>query len=223
MPKKTKKTSKKTTVQRTVKKTKRKAAVRSTSKKKTAKKKIKKKTRSDSSSLQMAREMFPGEYIIDFNGTKAYQRVKPGTSRESAQVMAHKWLDRPEIIKEIKNLIDKRQKRTDTKADEALLECRRIALSDIIGMFKEDGSLKKITEIDENLRRAISSFKVESLNKGRGTRAQEIGTITEIKLWSKDKQIENLMKHHGLFEEDNKQRELSVTDIMAIIMGKNGS
>jgi phage terminase small subunit len=71
--------------------------------------------------------------------------------------------------------------------------------------FKADGTFKDIHDIPKDLRRAISGIEVSEVFEGKGKKRKLAGYIKKIKFWSKDKQIEVLMKHLGLFGEDNKQ------------------
>jgi phage terminase small subunit len=138
--------------------------------------------------------------------------------------MAVRWMAMPWVQAELTRITKKREERLDIKADEAMIECRRIALSDIIGMFNDNGSIRKIAEIPESIRRVMSGFEVSEIwgEDDEGNKSI-IGELKKVKLWSKDKAIDMLFKHHGLYLEDNKQKEMSVTDIMAVIMGQNGS
>lgn len=182
------------------KKTKKKAV------KKTASKKTKKKTGRKGFSLKESHKKFCQEYIIHFNGTRAHQTVSD-CSRASSEVVAIRWLKNPEIQKYLASIIAKRQERLECKADEAMIECRRIALADVADAFNEDGSIKAIHDIPLDLRRCISSIEIEDIWEGKGKNKVYVGRLVKIKFWSKDKNIEMLFKHHGLFEKDNKQNE----------------
>ncbi len=202
---KKKKTKKKTKrVMPTKTKKKKTAATRSTSKKKKTKVK---KTRSNSEPLRLQREAFCREYVIDFKPCAACMRTNPEYSMKVAAAMASRWLGRDDVSEFIAKLIKKREERLDLKADEAMIECRRIALADVADAFDEDGSIKAIHDIPLDLRRCISGLEIEDIWEGKGKDKVYIGRLVKIKFWSKDKNLEMLFKHHGLFEKDNKQVE----------------
>lgn len=150
-------------------------------------------------------KQFCREYIIDFNATRAYKKVY-NCSVKVAGANGHRLLKNAEIQKTLTHLITKRSIRTETKADDVMIECRRIALADVGEAFNPDGSLKKIKDIPIELRRAISGFEVEEIWAGKGKSKKVIGELKKVKFWSKDKNIEVLFKHLGLFEKDNKQK-----------------
>ena len=198
MPKKKKKKTKKKTVTKTAKK--------KVSKKKAVKKKRKKAGRGSAGPFELTKQHkgFCKEYIIDFNGTRAVMCVSDCT-RGSAGVMANRWLDEPKVQEYLAELISKRQERTDLKADEAMKECCRIALADVAGAFNEDGSLKAITDMPLDLRRAISGFEVLEVFEGTGKEKVYVGDLKKVKFWDKVKSLDMLFKHHGLFAKNNEQ------------------
>jgi phage terminase small subunit len=99
------------------------------------------------------------------------------------------------------------QDKTEISASEVLRECTRIALADPLGAFNDDGTLKRIQDIPIDLRHTICSFEVDELWDGTGKDKTKIGEVKKIKFWSKDKQIEHLLRYKGLFEKDNRQQQ----------------
>ncbi len=167
--------------------------------------------------LTPKQERFCREYVVDLNATQAAMRA--GYSKKTAYSAGQRLLKNVEIQKRLSVLVKARQERTGARGDEAMQECRRIALADVIGAFNEDGSIKPIHEIPEDLRRAISGFEVAEIWGGDGDDGKiQIGELKKVKFWSKDKQIEMLFKHHGLFEQDNSQKEQK-----AVVIVKFGS
>jgi len=165
--------------------------------------------------LTPKQELFCQEYIIDWDGTRAYEKIYK-CSHDSAMVGACKHLSVPKIKERLSALTKERGERTGLKADDALRECARIAMADVKQAFNGDGTIKSIHDIPLDLRRAISSFEVEEVYTGRGKARQLSGYIKKVKFWSKDKQLEHLFRHHGLFLADNEQRAMSVADMVAM-------
>src|ERR1700674_87653 len=87
-----------------------------------------------------------------------------------------------------------------------LQEAARIAFSDPRKLFREDGSLKAITEMDDNTRASIASIEIVENFKTIGGRvvkvegkADEKSYIKKVKFWDKNSALEKLMKHLSMF------------------------
>ena len=87
-----------------------------------------------------------------------------------------------------------------------LQEAACIAFSDPRKLFREDGSLKAITEIDDNTRASIASIEIVENFKTIGGRvvkvegkADEKSYIKKVKFWDKNSALEKLMKHLSMF------------------------
>ncbi len=146
---------------------------------------------------------FCNEYLVDFNATQA--AIRAGYSRKTARSQGQRLLTNVDIQKKIQELIQQQTVRTQIDADKVIKEAGRVALADIVGAFNKDGTIKDIHDIPKDLRRAISGIEVSEIFEGEGKKRKLTGYIKKIKFWSKDKQIEVLMRHLGLFREDNQQ------------------
>jgi phage terminase small subunit len=88
-----------------------------------------------------------------------------------------------------------------------LKESACIAFSDPAKLFKEDGSLKHITEMDEDTRGSIASIEVVDNFKMIGGKPvllvdpDERSYLKKVKFWDKNAAHEKLMKYLGLFIE----------------------
>ncbi len=146
---------------------------------------------------------FCQEYLVDFNATQA--AIRAGYSKKTAYSQGQRLLKNVETQKKLRELIQQQTVRTQIDADKVIKEAGRVALADVGLAFKEDGTFKDIHDIPKELRRAISGIETIETYTGTGKNKVWTGYIKKIKFWSKDKQIEVLMKHLGLFREDNKQ------------------
>lgn len=153
--------------------------------------------------LTPKQERFCREYFKDFNATQAAIRAK--YSKKTAAVIACEYLRKPNIQARLKELSAKSFQENDLSTELILAECRRIALCDVGQAFDSDGNLLKIHDIPEDVRRAISGLDVEEIWQGKGENKKQVGLLKKVRFWSKDKQLENLFKHLGLFEANNKQ------------------
>ena len=161
------------------------------------------KTKSAGDKLNPKQRKFCVEYLIDFNATQA--AIRAGYSKRTARQQGYRSLTKVYIQTELCKLIKKQEIRTGIEADKVLKEAARIALVDIGPAFNKDGTLKHIHDIPQDIRRAISGLEVIEEFIGTGKARKCSGYLKKVKFWSKDKQVENLMRHLGLFLEDNKQ------------------
>lgn len=146
--------------------------------------------------LNEQQRRFVVEYLVDLNGKQA--AIRAGYSPKSAEVTASKLLTHPKVAEEIRKAAERREQRTGITADVVLSEFLRIARVDISGAFDENGDLKPIHEIPEDVRRAISGVEVEALFEGRGEEREQTGYLKKVKFWDKNRALEALAKHLGL-------------------------
>ena len=141
--------------------------------------------------LNERQRQFAREYLKDLNATQA--AIRAGYSKKTAGQSGERLLKHVEIAPIIQKNMDKRVERTEITSDRVLKELFRLATVDIAEAFNEDGTLKPIHEIPEDVRRAISGVDVDTLS-GELVRHK-------IRFWSKDSALEKLGKHLKLFTE----------------------
>ena len=78
-------------------------------------------------------------------------------------------------------------------------ELKAIGLLDIIDIFNNDGTVKEIEDIPENVRRVIASIEVQEIFEDTPQGKKWIGYTKKIKLNDKLKAIELLMRHLKMF------------------------
>lgn len=79
-----------------------------------------------------------------------------------------------------------------------------------------NGQIKDIHTIPANIRRAISSIEVTEEFSGKGENKEFIGFTKKIRFWDKNKALESLAKHLGLFAEDNGQKRPEIVPSIVI-------
>lgn len=140
---------------------------------------------------------FCAEYLIDLNATQA--AIRSGYSQKTAGSVGAENLTKPEIQHEVSRLMNERAKRVEVTADTVLSEILKVAIVDIGGAFRDDGSLKAIHEMPEDLRRSISGLDVYEEFAGKGEDREQIGVTKKIRFWDKTKALEMLGRHLRLF------------------------
>lgn len=145
--------------------------------------------------------LFVREYLKDLNGKQA--AIRAGFAPRSAEVTASQLLSKPKVREIIEELNDKRCEKIEVNAAMILKELIRIATSDISAAFDDQGNIKPLRDIPEDIRRAISG-------------AQKLKGKMKIDFWDKLKALELLGKHMKLFTDKIEHSgTLSLEEIVA--------
>lgn len=87
-------------------------------------------------------------------------------------------------------------------SEEVLRSLARAVRFDARKLFRPDGTLKAITELDDDTALALQSFEVEDIEFGR----VRIGSLKKVKGCDRNQARDQAMKHFGLYEKDNSQQ-----------------
>ena len=150
-----------------------------------------------SESLQPKHARFVAEYLVDLNGTQA--AIRAGYSPRTAAVQASTLLTNPKIAAAVSDGQAKRLASADLSAVRVLEELRRLAFSDVRGLFDADGNLKPIHTLTDSEAAAIASIEVVKKNLAAGD--GQTDTVHKLKVWDKTRSLEMLAKHFGLLIE----------------------
>ena len=139
-------------------------------------------------------ELFCREYLTDLNPVQAALRA--GYSRGTAEE-AYRWIkkgdsrEKPGVRARVEALMAQRARRTGINADRVIRELARLGLSRITDIVNPaTGALRD--GISEDDAAAIAGMRVK-----RGADFEEY----EVRLWDKNKSLELLGKHLGIFAE----------------------
>lgn len=144
-------------------------------------------------------QRFVAEYLIDLNATQA--AIRAGYSEKTARVQGSRLLTNADIAAAIAAGSAKRLRKAEVDADTVLGELLRLATVDIAGAYDQQGNLKPIHDIPEDVRRAIAGVEVDQLWEGQGKDRRQVGIVTKVKFWDKHRSLESLGKHLKLFTE----------------------
>jgi len=140
------------------------------------------------------------EYLKDFNATQA--SIRAGYSKKTATVIGHEHLMKPHISEYILNLKNKLTEKTTKTLEEIIREVERLGFSDIRKVFEHDGRLKHIVDIDDDTAASIQEITVrKEISDG-----DHVADIIKYKMADKKGSLDMLMKYHGAYEKDNKQK-----------------
>lgn len=160
-----------------------------------------------------AQKRFCDEYLIDFNASRAYKAAyKSCKSDLTARTNASKLLTKTNIQKYISEKQKEIEEKTEITQKKIIQELAKIALFNIKDIYNENGTLKKVTELDDDTAKAISGVKI--LQKAGPMKISLSKTNDEIPLEhipeqtvefktnDKTKALELLGKHLGMFKEN---------------------
>lgn len=149
----------------------------------------------DGKRLTRKQHMFVLEYIVDLNASAAYRRAGFRARGNSAEVNAARLLRNAQVAEAIDKAMAERAARTEITQDRVLRELARIAFFDPRRAFNDDGSLKPISEMDDDTAAAIASLDVAEIGGGEG------GVIHKLRLADKLRALELIGKHLGMFRD----------------------
>lgn len=133
---------------------------------------------------------FADEYLIDLNATRAYKVAYPNVKKDETAAQAGSRLLRNVKVSEyIAERIQDLQQRTEITQDRVLQELATIAFSkvtDYVEIRAGQVFIKDTCTMDDNQIRAIASIK-------------EGANGIEIKMYGKEKALELLGRHLGMF------------------------
>lgn len=151
-------------------------------------------------------ERFCQEYLIDLNATQA--AIRAGYSERSAKEIGYENLTKPHVQYRISALKNERSIRTQITADRVLKEFASIGFANIQDFLNSDLSMRNIKLLKRKQSAAIASIKKTTFESESGVKTQ-----VEFKLHDKVKALEDIAKHIGFFEIDNKQKALNAEQV----------
>lgn len=141
-------------------------------------------------------KIFADEYLIDLNATRAYRVAYPSVKRdETARANGSRMLTNANVAKYISERMQERQQRTEVTQDMVVKELAAIAFSKTTDYveIRNNGVcstvvIKPTTDLSDQQVRAIAGIK-------------EGANGIEIKLNDKEKALELLGRHLGMFKD----------------------
>lgn len=145
--------------------------------------------------LTARQRLFVKQYLKDFNGTQAVIRAGFTNNEKSASVIASRLLGNVKVSVAIAECYQELEKKLDISIEQLWHELACIAFSDIGRYYHSDGSLKKISEVDEDAAAALRVFEDKIVVKRFGGVGEpKTVRVVKIRLWDKLSAIEKLLK-----------------------------
>lgn len=151
------------------------------------------------SELTPKQARFVAEYLVDLNATQA--AIRAGYSARTAKSIGQENLTKPDIQAGIAAKQQERAARTGITADRVLQELARIAFFDLRRLYREDGSLKAMHELDDDAAAVLASVEVLEEFEGTGKDRVLIGHTRKAKIPDKVAAIGLAMRHLGMLKD----------------------
>lgn len=149
--------------------------------------------------LSAKQQRFCEEYLVDFNSTEAAMRA--GYSKKTAYAIGAENLRKPQIQAAIQEQQAKLSDKTGITIEKVINEYSKIAFSDLRKFYNEDGSLKDVTDLEDEEAAAISGIEIETITAG----GINIGSLKKIKRWDKKGALDSLCRVLGFNAPEKKE------------------
>jgi len=148
---------------------------------------------------------FAQEYVIDLNATQAC--IRAGYAKKHARQIGSELMTKPDVRQLVQNLQDEIAYRNQIKADDVVQELSKLAFWDIKNFVNESNEVVDLSKIDKELAKPIVGIKVKVVHISKDIKE----VTTELKLADKRASLVDLGRHLGIFKEDNKQKNATVS------------
>lgn len=137
-------------------------------------------------------KIFADEYLIDLNATRAYRAAYPSVKKdETAASAAARMLRNVKVAKYITERMEERQRRTEITQDMVLQELAAIAFARVTDYVSVMGGMAQVKNTDQ-----LSDSQIAAI---AGIKETKNGI--EVKLGSKEKTLELLGRHLGMWND----------------------
>lgn len=142
--------------------------------------------------LSDKQRVFVDEYLVDLNATQA--AIRAGYSPKTANEQGARMLAKVSIQAELSERMKAREQRTEITQDRVLQEIARVAFFDPRKLFNDDGSPKRLIDLDDDSAAVIAGVDVATV----GNADIGIGQVMKYKIADKLKAIDQCMSHLGM-------------------------
>jgi phage terminase small subunit len=152
---------------------------------------------SDDAKLTPKQQRFVDEYLIDLNATQA--AIRAGYSAKTANVIACENLSKPNIAAAIEKARQKTANKLEITRERVLMEFARLAFVDPRAFYNADGTLKQVTELDQDTAAALTGMEVDEIRVGNNETS--IGVTRKIKWSDKRAALDSINRMMGWNED----------------------
>jgi len=167
------------------------------------------------------RKLFIEAYLTN-GGNASQAAIAAGYSPHTAGVTGSRLLKHAEVLAQLQQRRLALLSKLELTTESVLKSLAQAVHFDPRKLYDASGELKPIHDLDEDTAMALSGFEVTE-EKDRG---KVVGFTKKVKWLDKNAAREQAMKHLGLYEQDNKQRnplENLPRDVIQAIVDKLGA
>lgn len=167
------------------------------------------------------RKLFIEAYLTN-GGNASQAAIAAGYSPHTAGVTGSRLLKHAEVLAQLQQRRNALLSKLELTTESVLKSLSQAVHFDPRKLYDASGGLKPIHDLDEDTAMALSGFEVTE-EKDRG---KVVGFTKKVKWLDKNAAREQAMKHLGLYEQDNKQRnplENLPRDVIQAIVDKLGA
>lgn len=143
-------------------------------------------------------QWFVLEYLADKERNAYKAAIKAGYKGRSAYTQASRLLDNPKVKAVIAERTAKDVAKLELSAEWVLAELHKMAAFDVRKLYRPDGSLVPISELDDETAASIAGLEVIEQTSGRGKK-RTVVLLKKVKLADKGQNLERLGRHFKLF------------------------
>lgn len=152
------------------------------------------------STLTPKQKMFVSAYLA--NGMNATQAaITAGYSKKTAKSQGARLLTNVDIADALSGKSEKALAKIDFSVDRTLEFVARMAFFDPKDLFEDDGSLKQMKDIPEEVRTVLAGLEVTEIFEGDGEQKHAMGLLKKVKLSDRLNALDKLMRYHSLFRD----------------------
>ncbi len=158
---------------------------------------------------------FCDEYLA--NGMNATQAaISAGYSEKTARSIAQENLTKHDIQTYISERQNKVSNKLEVTQERVIKELAKIAFGDIKNLFDDDGQLRPISELEDEVSASIAGIETAEENQAVAEETFKSVKVRKVKGWDKLKALDMLSKHLGLYEKDNEQKSTFNFEVMNV-------
>ncbi len=162
--------------------------------------------------LTTRQERFWQEYVISLNATQAYKKVYKCSYRV-ANIRGPKLLVNVSIQARLQALRKKIEIKTGVTAERVINELAKVGFSNIQDFISgDDNKITDISQLKREVAAAVESIQVDIRHDGGDSEGYT--EKVKLKLHSKLNALSDLGRHLGIFEKDNKQKNVELKPII---------
>jgi phage terminase small subunit len=153
--------------------------------------------------LFIAAYLAPGEHQY----SAEHAAIAAGFSAKNARSAGGRLMCEEGVAKAIAEAARRTAAAAELTTARTLREVGHILHNDPRRFYNDDGSLKPPKEWDDDMAACVASVEMGAEVVGMGEAAHLEPYVKKIKWWSKLDAADKVMRHQGLFEKDNRQRQ----------------